>query len=347
MTKTQRQPVRLTKEQITMLIRIVITILILVGGALFFDGEKPVTAQVMMYLTAYILIGYDIILRAVTRLAGRRVFDENFLMLVASAGALALKDFEEGVAVLLLYQIGELFEDVAIERSRASIRKMMQDDPPGRQKAQEKRRYEGLGHDHASHGNAEGASTSEQFISRFARVYTPIICIGALATGLLVPLARLAAGMNAAWSEWIYRSLTFLVISCPCAMVISIPLSFSAGIGAAGREGVYFRDPIALEKLAKKDAGTAAEKQEGILLVDDDGTKMNTAKKIADKTMRIVRENIWFSIGIKVVCLILGVCGYAPIWLAIFADDGVMILAVLNAMRGLLKPAMKNADDRI
>ena len=318
---------RLTKEQKVMTGRILATVVLLIAVSVLpgEGGEDRVTAvQAVIYATAYLLIGYDILYRAVTRLAGRHVFDENFLMVVASLGAFALKDYTEGIAVLLLYQIGELFEDIAIERSRAALREAASGQAgdlraQGAGERRERRIREGLGHDHGGHAHEEGASRSEQFISRFARIYTPVVCFGALILAVGIPAARLAAGMDPLWSDWVYRALTFLVISCPCAMVISIPLGFSAGIGAAGREGIYLRDSVALEELAKSDR-------------DDAG------RRIARKTMRIVRENIWASIGIKVICLLLGAFGYAPIWLAIFADDGVMILAVLNSMRAFMRP---------
>ena len=332
---------KLTREQKTMAVRIVLTVLILAAAALIFREEEGGAGRAAFYVAAYLIIGYDILFRGVYRLAGRHVFDENFLMIVASLGAFALMDFGEGVAVLLLYQIGELFEDVAISRSQENIRTIIGGEDcaaHGHNHAHAHHACEGLGHDHAEHGHKPGASRSEQFISRFARIYTPVICLGALIVGAGVPLVRMAGGLDPHWHDWIYRALTFLVISCPCAMVISIPLSFSAGIGAAGREGIYVRDSVALEKLAK-----GAVQEEGAVAVRDgqelSGKMLARAQAIAGRTMRIVRENIWMSIGIKVICLILGALGYAPLWLAIFADDGVMILAVLNAMRAMVRPA--------
>ncbi len=321
--------IRLTKEQKIMAARIVLTVLLLIIGAGVFGRTKGYApAGIALCAAAYLVIGWDIICRAVSRLTGRHLLDENFLVIVASAGACALGDFSEGVAVLLLYQIGEFFEDAAVERSHDQIERIL------------------AGNTEASaDAGADGEESSqEQFISRFARIYTPVICLGALCLAVLIPLLRTAFGNPADWHDWIYRALTFLVISCPCAMVISIPLSFSAGIGAAGREGIYVRDSVALEKIAAASDEELREMTGSQIVIGDAGSyKPETARFIARRTLRIVRENIWFSIGIKVLCLILGALGYAPLWLAVFADEGVMILAVLNALRALKKPAKEVA----
>lgn len=621
----------MNKKQQKTLIRIIVTCILL--GIIYL---LPISGweRLAAYIIPYGIIGYDVLRKAVKGIGNRQVFDENFLMAVATVGALALAVYEDGdyteaIAVMLFYQIGELFQSYAVGKSRRNISKLMdirpdyanietdgkleQVDPdeveigtvivvqPG-----EKVPIDGIVVSGTSSLNTsaltgesvprdvfqgeeifsgcinmtgvlhikttkefdestvskildlvENASSckskSEAFISKFARVYTPIVCYSALALAVIPPLVRmLALGMAPLWESWIYRALTFLVISCPCALVISVPLSFFAGIGGASHAGVLIKGSNYMETLAKVktlvfdktgtltegvfevnavhhntlakeklieyaaiaesasshpiskslqkaygqmadrnraaniqeisgcgitadvdgvpiavgnaklmkrlhvpyidchqtgtivhvavngayaghiviadkikatsrqaiaalkqcgiqktvmltgDAASTAQcvaaalhidetysellpadkvaqveallKQEGkdtlafvgdgindapvlsradigiamgamgsdaaieaadIVLMDDDPLKISTAIRIARKCMRIVYENIWFAIGIKVLCLVLGAVGLANMWLAIFADVGVMILAVLNAIRAL------------
>lgn len=621
----------MNKKQQKTLIRIIVTCILL--GIIYL---LPISGweRLAAYIIPYGIIGYDVLRKAVKGIGNRQVFDENFLMAVATVGALALAVYEDGdyteaIAVMLFYQIGELFQSYAVGKSRRNISELMdirpdyanietdgkleQVDPdeveigtvivvqPG-----EKVPIDGIVISGTSSLNTsaltgesvprdvfqgeeifsgcinmtgvlhikttkefdestvskildlvENASSrkskSEAFISKFARVYTPIVCYSALALAVIPPLVRmLALGMAPLWESWIYRALTFLVISCPCALVISVPLSFFAGIGGASHAGVLIKGSNYMETLAKVktlvfdktgtltegvfevnavhhntlakeklieyaaiaesasshpiskslqkaygqmadrnraaniqeisgcgitadvdgvpiavgnaklmkrlhvpyidchqtgtivhvavngayaghiviadkikatsrqaiaalkqcgiqktvmltgDAASTAQcvaaalhidetysellpadkvaqveallKQEGkdtlafvgdgindapvlsradigiamgamgsdaaieaadIVLMDDDPLKISTAIRIARKCMRIVYENIWFAIGIKVLCLVLGAVGLANMWLAIFADVGVMILAVLNAIRAL------------
>lgn len=621
----------MNKKQQKTLIRIIVTCTLL--GIIYL---LPISGweRLAAYIIPYGIIGYDVLRKAVKGIGNRQVFDENFLMAVATVGALALAVYEDGdyteaIAVMLFYQIGELFQSYAVGKSRRNISELMdirpdyanietdgkleQVDPdeveigtvivvqPG-----EKVPIDGIVVSGTSSLNTsaltgesvprdvfqgeeifsgcinmtgvlhikttkefdestvskildlvENASSrkskSEAFISKFARVYTPIVCYSALALAVIPPLVRmLALGMAPLWESWIYRALTFLVISCPCALVISVPLSFFAGIGGASHAGVLIKGSNYMETLAKVktlvfdktgtltegvfevnavhhntlakeklieyaaiaesasshpiskslqkaygqmadrnraaniqeisgcgitadvdgvpiavgnaklmkrlhvpyidchqtgtivhvavngayaghiviadkikatsrqaiaalkqcgiqktvmltgDAASTAQcvaaalhidetysellpadkvaqveallKQEGkdtlafvgdgindapvlsradigiamgamgsdaaieaadIVLMDDDPLKISTAIRIARKCMRIVYENIWFAIGIKVLCLVLGAVGLANMWLAIFADVGVMILAVLNAIRAL------------
>lgn len=621
----------MNKKQQKTLIRIIVTCVLL--GIIYL---LPISGweRLAAYIIPYGIIGYDVLRKAVKGIGNRQVFDENFLMAVATVGALALAVYEDGdyteaIAVMLFYQIGELFQSYAVGKSRRNISELMdirpdyanietdgkleQVDPdeveigtvivvqPG-----EKVPIDGIVVSGTSSLNTsaltgesvprdvfqgeeifsgcinmtgvlhikttkefdestvskildlvENASSrkskSEAFISKFARVYTPIVCYSALALAVIPPLIRiLALGMAPLWESWIYRALTFLVISCPCALVISVPLSFFAGIGGASHAGVLIKGSNYMETLAKVktlvfdktgtltegvfevnavhhntlakeklieyaaiaesasshpiskslqkaygqmadrnraaniqeisgcgitadvdgvpiavgnaklmkrlhvpyidchqtgtivhiavngayaghiviadkikatsrqaiaalkqcgiqktvmltgDAASTAQcvaaalhidetysellpadkvaqveallKQEGkdtlafvgdgindapvlsradigiamgamgsdaaieaadIVLMDDDPLKISTAIRIARKCMRIVYENIWFAIGIKVLCLVLGAVGLANMWLAIFADVGVMILAVLNAIRAL------------
>ena len=584
----------------------------------------------LLFLVPYLLIGYDILIKAEKGIVNGQPFDENFLMAVATVGAIALGEYEEGVAVMLFYQIGELFQSYAVGKSRRSISALMDIRPdsanllgedgtitvvdpeevevgsiilvrPGEKVpidgvivkgstsldtaaltgesipreamegselisgcinlsgAVEVRTTKEFGESTVSkildlvENATSRKSKSENFISRFARVYTPVVCFGSLALALLPPLACLLLGRDAQFSVWLYRALTFLVISCPCALVISIPLSFFAGIGGASAQGVlvkgsnfmetlstvrtvvmdktgtltkgrfevggvhhsaledeklieyaahaeaysthpisrslircYGREPereritdvrelsgtgviasvdgreiavgndklmaeigcepiachsvgtivhvaidgayaghILIADLVKENAAEAitamrragvrrivmltgdvravgedvarrlsidevksellpgdkvdaveqllAEQKQGemlafvgdgindapvlsradvgiamgalgsdaaieaadVVLMDDDPAKIAKAIRISQKCMRIVRENIVFAIGVKVVCLALGALGLAGMWAAIFADVGVMVLAVLNALRAL------------
>ncbi len=321
----------MNKKQKKMLTRIVIAAAMLV--ALHF---LPVTGLVRLalYLAAYLVIGYDILRKAWKGILNGRVFDENFLMAIATVGAFALAiyeksgDYTEAISVMLFYQIGELFQSYAVGRSRKNISELM-DIRPDYANIERDGKLEKVDPDEVEIGSTiivqpgekvpidgvvlTGASSlntsaltgeslprdvkagdeiisgcinmtgvltiqttkefgestvskilelvedssshksrSEDFISKFARVYTPAVCYGALALAVLPPLVRmLFMGLSAQWGEWIYRALTFLVISCPCALVISIPLSFFAGIGGASKEGILIKGSNYLETLSE------------------------------------------------------------------------------------------------
>ena len=320
----------MTKKQKKMLIRILITAVMLI--ALKFI---PITGipQLIAYLAAYLVIGYDILKKAGKGIANGRAFDENFLMALATLGAFGLAiwtksgDYVEGIAVMLFYQIGELFQSYAVGKSRRNISALMdirpdyanierdgqlvQVDPdevevgsiivvqPGEKVPLDGVIVEGSASLNTSALTGEsmprdvragdeiisgcidmsgvlkirttkafGESTvskildlvenassrksrSEAFISRFAKVYTPAVCIAALALAILAPVGRMIAGLDANWTDWIYRALSFLVVSCPCALVISIPLSFFAGIGGASKEGILIKGSNYLEALSE------------------------------------------------------------------------------------------------
>ena len=320
----------MTKKQKKMLWRIIATAVIILVIKLFSIGG---IAGTLLYLAAYGIIGYDILRKAGKGILRGQVFDENFLMAVATVGAIGLAfyeksgDFMEAVAVMLFYQIGELFQSYAVGKSRRNITALMdirpdyanieqdgqltQVDPgevpvgavivvqPG-----EKVPLDGVVLEGSSTLNtaaltgeslprdvtdgdeivsgcinmtgvlkirttkAFGESTvskilelvenssshkskSENFISKFARVYTPAVCVAALALAVLPPVVRLLAGLDGDWGTWLYRALSFLVVSCPCALVISIPLSFFAGLGGASHEGVLIKGSNYLETLSK------------------------------------------------------------------------------------------------
>ena len=315
----------MTKKQKKVLVRIIIAAVLVI--ALQF---VPVEGYVRfgLYMIPYLVIGYDILKKAGKGILNRQIFDENFLMAVATIGAIALGDYKEGTAVMLFYQIGELFQSYAVGKSRRNISELMdirpdyanvekdgqleQVDPdeieigtvivvqPGEKVPIDGVVVEGTSSLNTSALTGEsvprevsvddeiisgcinmtgllkirttkefGESTvskilelvenassrksrSENFISKFAKVYTPAVCYGALALAILPPIVRMVfMGLAPEWGDWVYRALTFLVISCPCALVISIPLSFFAGIGGASREGVLVKGSSFLETLSQ------------------------------------------------------------------------------------------------
>ena len=320
----------MNRKQKKMLIRIAIAALLLGAVKLFKIGGWAGTA---LYAASYITIGYDILRKAFRGIINHQVFDENFLMAVATVGAIALAiyektgDFAEAVSVMLFYQIGELFQSYAVGKSRRNIAALMdirpdyanierdgkleQVDPdqipagsvivvqPGEKVPIDGEVIEGVssldtaaltgesrprdvkaGDDIISgcinltgvlkvrttkafgestvskilelmENSSSHKSRSENFISRFARAYTPAVCCSALALAILPPVINLMMGMPGGWEIWVYRALTFLVISCPCALVISIPLSFFAGLGGAGKEGVLIKGSNYLEALSQ------------------------------------------------------------------------------------------------
>ena len=513
----------------TMLVRIVVTIVATV--ALHFT-EIEGWWRFAAFLVVYLIIGYDILREAAEGILHAEVFDENTLMAVATIGAFALAimsgsgDYNEAIAVMLLFQVGELFQSHAVGKSRRNIVALMDIRPDyanvehGGSVAKihpnevsigteivvrrgEKVPIDGVvteGRSMLNTANLTGESVprgvsvgdeilsgcinmgdklrikttkafgestaskilqlmeasgshksrSENFISRFARVYTPIVCYAALALAVvptMVCTLLMGEPLGAAFEVWLYRALTFLVISCPCALVVSIPLSFFAGIGAAGRLGILVKGSRYLEMLSKvrtivfDKTGTLTEgnidsedrvkstsrlavdtlRSEGIseivmmtgdrrevaerignevgvnriysellpegkvahlesvmaekgrgemvafvgdgindapvlrradlgiamgalgcdaaieaadvVLMDDDPMKIMTAIRVSRRTLQIVWQNIVLALGVKAVCLMLGAVGIANMWLAVFADVGVMVIAVVNAMR--------------
>lgn len=320
----------MTKKQKKMLLRILITAVMLAVLHVL-----PITGvpQLIAYLAAYLVIGYDILRKAGRGILNGRAFDENFLMALATLGAFFLAvwtrsgDYVEGIAVMLFYQIGELFQSYAVGKSRRNITALMDIRPdyanietdgelhqvapdevavgsiivvqPGEKVPLDGVVVEGEASLNTSALTGEslprdvragdeiisgcidlsgvlkirttkafGESTvlkildlvenassrksrSEAFISRFAKIYTPVVCIAALALAVLMPLGRMAFGASPDWADWVYRALSFLVVSCPCALVISIPLSFFAGIGCASKEGILIKGSNYLEALSE------------------------------------------------------------------------------------------------
>ena len=314
----------MNKKQKKMLIRIIIAaVLIVVFSLLPAEGYL----RFVLFMIPYLVIGYDILKKAFKGILNKQVFDENFLMAVATVGAILLGDYSEGVAVMLFYQIGELFQSYAVGKSRRNISELM-DIRPDYANIEKDGTLEQVDPDEVGIGTiivvqpgekvpidgviTEGTSTlntsaltgeslprdakagdevisgcinmtgllkirttkefgestvskilelvensssrkskSENFISKFAKYYTPAVCYGALALAFIPPIVLLIMGKPAMWGDWIYRALTFLVISCPCALVISIPLSFFAGIGGASNQGILVKGSNYLETLAQ------------------------------------------------------------------------------------------------
>lgn len=314
----------MNKKQKKMLLRIIIAaVLIVVFSLLPAEGYL----RFVLFMIPYLVIGYDILKKAFKGILNKQVFDENFLMAVATVGAILLGDYSEGVAVMLFYQIGELFQSYAVGKSRRNISELM-DIRPDYANIEKDGTLEQVDPDEVEIGTiivvqpgekvpidgviTEGTSTlntsaltgeslprdakagdevisgcinmtgllkirttkefgestvskilelvensssrkskSENFISKFAKYYTPAVCYGAIALALIPPIVLLIMGKPAVWGDWIYRALTFLVISCPCALVISIPLSFFAGIGGASNQGILVKGSNYLETLAQ------------------------------------------------------------------------------------------------
>jgi Cd2+/Zn2+-exporting ATPase len=327
----------MTRKQKKVLIRIIVSTILLIAFSILFkfvnvDAVWFEAVRFVAFMIPYLIIGYDILKKAFKGILNKQVFDENFLMAIATVGAVAIAVVENGsyteaIAVMLFYQIGELFQSYAVGKSRRNISELMDIRPDYANlevdgeisvvdpdeveigsiivvSAGEKIPIDGVVEDGSTQLNtsaltgesvpqdvnvgdevisgsvnlsgtirirttkAFGESTvskildlvenssskksqSEKFISKFARYYTPAVCYSALALAIIPPVVRLISGYDALWFQWIYRALTFLVISCPCALVISIPLSFFAGIGGASKEGVLIKGSNYLETLSK------------------------------------------------------------------------------------------------
>ena len=318
----------MTKKQKKVLIRIIIaSVLIILLKLVFHFVNVNKYVELIAFLVPYFIIGYDILKKAVYGIFNRQVFDENFLIAIATVGAIALGEYVEGTAVMLFYQIGELFQSYAVGKSRKNITALM-DIRPDYANIEVDGKLEQVDPDDVEVGSVivvkpgekipidgivvEGSSTlntsaltgesvprsakegeevisgcvnltgllkiktdkefgdstvskildlvenssmkksrSENFITRFAKVYTPAVCIGALALAVIPPIVNLVMGNSSEWSKWLIRALTTLVISCPCALVISIPLSFFGGIGGASSRGILIKGSNYLEILSK------------------------------------------------------------------------------------------------
>ena len=316
----------MNKKQKNLLLRVISAGVMMAVLLLLPLDDKPIL-RFALFMIPYLTVGYDILRKAFKGIMNRQVFDENFLMGVATIGAMALGEYTEGVAVMWFYQIGELFQSYAVGKSRQNISELM-DIRPDYANIETDGQIEKVDPDDVEVGSVivvnpgekvpidgviiEGHTTlntaaltgesipadvqagdevisgcvnmtgvikiettrefeestaskildlvenatsrkskSEQFITKFAKVYTPAVCYSALALTVLPPIIRLVIGMQPMWSDWIYRALTFLVISCPCAIVVSIPLSFFGGIGGAGNQGILIKGSNFMETLSQ------------------------------------------------------------------------------------------------
>lgn len=356
----------MNRKQKKVFYRIIATAALLIGA--FFIPQGIFRAAVQ--LAAYIVIGYDILRKAFRGIINRQIFDESFLMAAATVGALLLGEFTEAVAVMLFFQMGELFEGIAVGKSRKSIAALMDIRPEhanvedmdgqlvkidpedvevgslihvlpgerlpidgiivegessldcsaltgeslpkdvgvgdsvlsgsvnlhGRLKVRTVKRYEDSTVARILElveNAAERKSKSESFISRFARYYTPVVCISALALAVLPPVVSIGFGNAPNWGDWIYRALSFLVISCPCALVISVPLSFFAGLGGAGSEGILIKGSNYLEQLSKVKC----------IVFDKTGTLTKGSFSVKDVIARNISKDELLSLAAHVECI--------------------------------------------
>jgi len=295
-----------------------------------FEFLKP-----YLLLASYVIIGWKVIFTAFRNMFKGQFFDINFLITVTTFGAIALgiysmytgdhshhccdyhhnhdylrhfcDYFKEAAKVMLFFFIGMHFQDLAVRKSQKAIAEA-----------------------NCAHTEEVRKPATEEFITKFSKLYTPIVVGAALLLAIIPPL--LFGGL---WEDWIYRSLVFLVISCPCALVISVPMSYAAGIGAARKNGILISCGCYLDRLAR---GNKAEIDEmidagDVVLTSNKSPAIERAVKISRKTKRIVWQNIVFILGVKVALLLLGAFGITGIWEAVMSDIGIATLATLNALR--------------
>lgn len=352
------------KEKLT---KIIISAVFFAAGYIISEfTELPSYAYLVCYLISYLMVGFDIVRDAADSVIHGSFFDENFLMSFASIGAFAIKEYTEGVAVVLLFTIGEFVQGLAVSKSRKSIDLIL---------SQKHKTYTLPRH----YDNEE--SRTERMITKFARIYTPAICIIAVAVIVIPPLF-----FKAEWHEWLHRGFAALVVGCPCAIVISIPLCYSAGIGACSKDNVFVKNTSTMDEINSCDTIVTYKEDKSIddikvlqnnghkviylgkghgdltmleaadiaVAVGEDctGDAVNLAdmvminyfdnaiddvKKNAKKIHAIAMENIYFSVAVKLVILILDVvlAKSIPMWFAIFGDIGVCLLAVANSARAI------------
>lgn len=351
------------------ILKIVFSAALFIAGYIIEDFTGlPDYVFLLCYCVSYILVGFAIIRNALEGLLKGRIFDENSLMTIASIGAFILGEYTEGVAVMLLFNIGEFVQGLSVARSRKSINAILDKKHQG---------YELPRH----YDNEE--SVTEQLITKFARIYTPVICVLSLLIFVIPPLL-----FKQSWGEWLHRGLAALVVGCPCAIVISVPICYSAGIGACSKNGLFVKNTSIMDKIPNCDTVVSYEENKSVddIMVlqnnshniiyigkhDTDVTALETAnvsiavgedatalaveaadivasdeasldlsviKRIGKRTHKIALENIAFSIGIKVIILVLDVllAKEIPMWFAIFGDIGVCLLAIANSARALRK----------
>ena len=280
--------------------------------------------EFIIFAAVALIAGADVIFSAVKNLFSLKFFDEYFLMSFAALAAFIIGNYHEGAAVMVLYRLGETFQDCAIRYSRRKIASVTGSYAPVGQKK----------------------GKTERFITRFAKVYTPTI----LACAVLIALALGVFG-DAGFKDAAYRALTFLVVACPCAVVISVPMAYFAGIAVAAGRGIFFHGPSVLDRVAEghldPESGERREGDSGVIILDKaehrvhaadiviigDADRFAIAKSIAVKAKNIALENIIATIAVKLAVIILGVYGISSLWFAVFADSGIAICLTLNSLR--------------
>ena len=305
---------------------------LIVSGLLFFSHyflhdflHSHTWLDFALFAAVALIAGYDVLLSAVKNLFKLRFFDEYFLMTVAAVAAFIIGNYHEGAAVMFLYRGGQTFQDCAIRFSRRKI-------------ASVTGAYSGLGKEKGS---------TERFITRFAKVYTPIVLLCALLIAVAMPLLT-----DTDVSDAVYRALTFLVVACPCAVVISVPMAYFAGIAAGAGRGIFFHGPSVLDRVATGalEPENAMEREDGIVFIDHKNSsrhaaelviiggteRFERAKRIASKARNIAYENIVATVAVKLAVIALSSLGISSLWFAVFADSGIAILLTLNALRAFI-----------
>ncbi len=305
---------------------------LIVSALLFFSHElfhgflhENKTAEIVLFALVALIAGYDVIISAVKNLFSLKFFDEYFLMTFAAVAAFIIGNYHEGAAVMFLYRVGETFQDCAIRYSRRKIASVTGS--------------------YGSLGQEKGRT--ERFITRFAKIYTPVILICAVLIALVLPLLT-----ESSFTEAVYRALTFLVVACPCAVVISVPMAYCAGIAAAAGRGIFFHGPSVLDRVAANKLGldSGSTKDGDVVLLDKaehrhlaadlvivgGEERFSAAKKIALKTRTIAFENIIATVVVKLAVVALSTLGISSLWFAVFADSGIAILLTLNSLRAFI-----------
>ena len=311
-----------------MLIRLILSALCYLAGMLLPVGKW---IELILMAASALFSGYDILIRAIKNIIKRKFFDECFLMSFAAIAAFVIGEYEEGAAVFLLYCIGSFCQSYAIRESRNAIRRYI-----------------------SPQDEIQEPDLSNRFISRFAKIYTPVILLLALLIAVMLPVIHVAT-----IKESVYRALTFLVLACPCAIVISVPLAYFAGIRSASNCKCFFSDSAAIDAVATKNqieikaievegkqAYSCSYNDDTHILILEEKSDYGFATNIAKKTRRIATENIWFTIAIKVSVLILAMLGISALWFAVFADSGVTVIVVLNALRAFRVPTQNDNNHK-
>ncbi len=294
-----------------MIARLIVAAILFFSHELFHDFlHEHSGLDVLLFAAVALIAGYDVIISAVKNLFKLKFFDEYFLMTFAAIAAFIIGNYHEGAAVMLLYRVGETFQDCAIRFSRRKIASVTGS-------------YAPIGQDKGG---------TERFITRFAKIYTPVVLICAVLIALGLPLFS-----DTGIKDAVYRALTFLVVACPCAVVISVPMAYFAGIAAAAGRGVFFHGTDTVDRVAKGELDIDEEKglASGLVIVGGE-ERFALAQQIAVKARHIAFENIIATIVVKLVFIVLSACGISSLWFAVFADSGIAICLSLNSLRAFI-----------